>query len=68
MKQLTLFPAEEMKFTPKIDKTIGEAQEIFNKYGLGITIHTKETHRLVDVIIHLENRVKALELENVRIR
>jgi hypothetical protein len=49
--------------------TVGDCQQIYNKYKLDISEHTKETTKLCEVILRLENAIakgsKIVEIKNV---
>lgn len=69
-KQLKLFSDKELKNNgPRVpinNLTVEEAQKIIERYELKIMNHTPDLHRLLDVIIYLENHIEDLLTQNYK--
>lgn len=53
---------DDLKVTKKGDLNIGECQAIYDKYLLDISLHTKESTKLCQVIKELEEKNEALKV------
>jgi len=54
------------QITLRINHTIGEYQELYERYDLGISKHTKETQLLCEIILNLENRTRNENKEDIK--